>query len=38
LTVGDAVARSAVTGIDARLTDAIGRLRDYVADDGADQA
>jgi flagellar assembly protein FliH len=33
LTVGDAMARSAVTGIDARLTDAIGRLRDYVADD-----
>jgi flagellar assembly protein FliH len=33
LAVGDAMARSAVTGIDARLTDAIGRLRDYVATD-----
>jgi len=31
LVVGDALARSAATGIDARLTDAIGRLRDYVA-------
>jgi flagellar assembly protein FliH len=30
LVVGDALARSAATGIDARLTDAIGRLRDYV--------
>jgi flagellar assembly protein FliH len=37
LAVGDAMARSAVTGIDARLTDAIGRLRDYVVDDRTDQ-
>jgi flagellar assembly protein FliH len=35
LVVGDALARSAATGIDARLTDAIGRLRDYVA--GSDE-
>lgn len=33
LAVGDAVGRSAVTGVDARLSDAISRLRDYVADD-----
>lgn len=33
LTVGDALARSAATTIDARLTDAIGRLREFVADE-----
>jgi flagellar assembly protein FliH len=31
LTIGDAMARSAATGIDARLSDAIGRLREYAA-------
>jgi flagellar assembly protein FliH len=33
LAVGDALARSAATGIDARLSDGIGRLREYVADE-----